>query len=79
MPGRSMNTNPFTSYPARYWQNIEGSRTTHARAGIIETPQGTREPSVVIFRDRFCLAVLTVEDAIRISNELIDQIERPVV
>lgn len=65
--------NPFISYAGRYWQNSEGSRATHARAGIIETPSGTREPSVVIFRDRFCLAVLTVEDATRLSNELIDQ------
>ncbi|MDE8668002.1 hypothetical protein PY310_05315 [Pseudarthrobacter sp. H3Y2-7] len=74
-----MNDNPFISYAGRYWQNLEGSAATHARAGIIENPNGFRDPSVVIFRDRFCLAVLTVEDATRLSNELIDQIERPVV
>jgi hypothetical protein len=74
-----MNTNPFVSYPGRYWQNVEGSRLTHARAGILERVEGQREPSVVIFRDKALLAVLTVEDATRLSNELIDQIERPVV
>lgn len=74
-----MNETPFISYPGRYHQNVWGSQTTYARAGIIETPNGKREPAVVLFRDRFCLAVLTVEDATRISNELIDQVERPVV
>lgn len=74
-----MNDNPFISYPEKYWQNVSGSQATHARAGILENPSGFRDPSVVIFRDRFCLAVLTVEDATRLSNELIDQIERPVV
>lgn len=74
-----MNQTPFISYQARYWMNLHGSQTTYARAGIFETPQGTREPSVVIFRDRYCLAILTTEDAIRLSNELIDQVERPVV
>ena len=74
-----MNQTPFISYPARYWQNIQGSQTTYARAGIIETPDGKREPSVVLFRDKACLAVLTVDDATRLSNELIDQTERPVV
>ncbi|MDQ0117455.1 hypothetical protein J2T22_000625 [Pseudarthrobacter defluvii] len=74
-----MNDNPFISYPSWYWKNIRGSETTYARAGIFETPQGTREPSVVIFRDRYCLAILTPEDATRLSNELIDHIERPVV
>jgi hypothetical protein len=74
-----MNLTPFISYPGRYWQNIRGSEITYARAGIIETPTGKQEPSVVIFRDRHCLAVLTVEDATRLSNELIDHTERPVV
>ncbi|MEV4987670.1 hypothetical protein [Pseudarthrobacter sp. LMD1-1-1.1] len=74
-----MNSNPFISYPHRYWQNIDGSAATHARAGIIETPQGAKEPSVVIFRDKACLTILTVEDATRLSNEIIDQLERPLV
>lgn len=70
---------PFRSYASRYWQNFEGSRTTYSRAGIFEQPDGTEEPAVIIFRDRFCMAALTVEDATRLSNELIDAIENPVV
>jgi hypothetical protein len=72
-----MNHNPFRSFPGRYWQNQEGSQLTYARAGIFEKPDGFVEPAVVIFRDRFCLAVLTVEDATRIADQLIDAIENP--
>ena len=70
------NGNPFRSYLNRYLQNSEGARLTHARPGIFETPRGI-EPAVVIFRDRHCLGVLTVEDATRLSNELIDAVEGP--
>jgi len=69
--------NPFRSYPGYHSKNMEGSRTTYARAGIFETPEGTEEPAVVIFRDKFCMGILTADDATRLSNELIDAIERP--
>ncbi len=69
--------NPFRSYAHRHRQNVEGSSQTHATAGIFETPTGDTEPAVVIFRDRYCLAVLTVDDATRLSNQLIDATERP--
>jgi hypothetical protein len=68
---------PFRAFPARHLQNVEGSRLTYARAGIFEMPNGGEEPAVVMFRDRFCLGVLTVEDAVRLSNQLIDAVERP--
>lgn len=71
--------NPFVASVTRYLENADGSQHTYARAGISRTPDGRQEPSVVLFRNRFCLAVLTPEDAIRISNELIDQAERPVI
>jgi hypothetical protein len=71
MPG------PFRSYASNYWQNLEGSRATYSRPGIFEKPDGIEEHAVIIFRDRFCLAVLSVEDATRLSNELIDAVERP--
>lgn len=50
---------------------------TYARAGIFENPSGTQEPGVVIFRDRHMLGILTIEDATRLSNELIDAVEGP--
>lgn len=73
MPG------PFRSFANRYWQNLEGSQTTYARAGIFELPTGVDEPAVIIFRDKFCMAILTTADATRLADELIDAIERPVV
>lgn len=73
-----MNDTPFISYAHRYIENQEASQRTYARAGMFETPAGTYEPAVILFRNRFCLAVLTPEDAVRISNELIDHTERPV-
>lgn len=74
-----MNRTPFIGYADRYQENLDGSQRTYARAGIIENPTGGREPAIVIFRAKQCLAVLTVEDATRLSNELIDQVERPVI
>lgn len=71
--------NPFRSYAKRHWQNVQGSQATHARAGIFETPDGKEEPAVVIFRDRYVLAILTAEDATRVADQLIDAIEHPVV
>lgn len=69
--------NPFISYPQRHWQNIRGSELTHARAAILETPDGSKEPGVVIFRDRAVLTILTPEDATRVADQIIDAIERP--
>ncbi|MET4588854.1 hypothetical protein [Arthrobacter sp. 754] len=74
-----MNLTPFISYPNRYLENVTGSSKTYARAGIIQDTRGNEAPSVVIFRAKQCLAILTAEDAIRLSNELIDQVERPVI
>jgi len=71
--------NAFRSYASNHQRNLEGSRVTYSRPGVFEKPDGTEEPAVVVFRDRFCLAVLTVEDATRLSNELIDAIERPAI
>ncbi|WP_455834797.1 hypothetical protein [Pseudarthrobacter siccitolerans] len=69
--------NPFISYRQRYWQNVRGSELTHARAAIFETPDGGKEQGVVIFRDRYMLTILTVEDATRVADQIIDAIERP--
>lgn len=69
--------NPFTSYPHRHRENIEESRLTHSRPGILQNPNGAEEPAIIVFRDRFCLAVLTPDDAVRLSNEIIDAIESP--
>lgn len=52
---------------------------TYARAGIFELPSGGEEPAVIVFRDRYCLAILTPEDATRLADELIDAVERPVI
>jgi hypothetical protein len=71
------NDNPFRSYAAKHQINVKGSQRTYAKPGIFETPDGKEEPAVVIFRDRFCLGVLTADDATRPSNELIDAVERP--
>ncbi|MFJ4026402.1 hypothetical protein ACIPWF_04195 [Paenarthrobacter sp. NPDC089989] len=71
--------NPFRAHADRYWQNIDGGYRTYSRAGIQQKPDGTHEPAVIIFRDRHVLSVLTTEDAIRLSNEIIDATERPVI
>lgn len=73
------NDSPFRSYANRHEMNVQGSQRTYAKAGIFETPDGKEEPAVVVFRDRHCLGVLTPDDATRLSNELIDAIERPAV
>ncbi|NUU30840.1 hypothetical protein [Arthrobacter sp. C9C5] len=71
--------NVFKSYPERHLQNVEGSRLSYARAGIFQRPDGKEEPAVVLFRDRFCLAVLTAEDAYRIADQIIDALENPAI
>lgn len=68
----------FTIYESRYWESREGSEKTYAKAGILDNPNGNTEPGVMIFRGRFLASVLTSEDAIRLSNELIDAAESPV-
>lgn len=73
----SHRDNPFRVRPERYWQNIEAAQHTFSRAGIFEKPDGSREPAVILFRGKNVLSVLTTEDAIRLSNELIDATERP--
>lgn len=70
---------PFRSYRNRYAQNLEGSMRTTARPGIFETPSGQEKPAIVIFRDMHVIAILTEDDATRLSNELIDAIENPAV
>ncbi|MFC8039616.1 hypothetical protein ACFUOZ_09700 [Paenarthrobacter sp. NPDC057355] len=67
--------NPFIARAGRYWENLDGALRTFARPGIQEKPDGTQTPAVIIFRDRYVLSVLTIEDAVRISNELIDATE----
>lgn len=70
---------PFCARPERYWLNIDGAHRTFSRPGVLEKSDGTLEPAVIIFRDRYVLSVLPIEDAIRLSNEIIDSTERPVV
>ncbi|QSZ49582.1 hypothetical protein [Arthrobacter sp. D5-1] len=70
--------NPFRARPERYSQNMEGALRTFSRPGIIQKPDGTVAPAVIVFRDRHVLSVLTIEDAIRLSNELIDATERQI-
>lgn len=67
---------PFTIYRDRYQENFEGSRLVNAKPAIFQGPRGD-EPGVVIFKDRYILAALTIEDATRVSNEIIDATERP--
>jgi hypothetical protein len=69
----------FRSLRHRYWENFDGSKATHARPGSFELPQGGESPAVVIFRDKFFLGILTTEDAVRLSNEIIEAVERPVI
>jgi hypothetical protein len=66
---------PFRSYASRHRMNVDGSARTTAQPGIFERPDGTEAPGVVIFRDRYLLGILTVEDALRLSNELVDVAE----
>lgn len=69
---------PFRARSEKYWLNIEGGLLTHARAGLMDKPDGTTEPAVIIFRDKFVLAILSIEDALRVSNQLVDSVERPI-
>lgn len=57
--------------------NLHGGRLTYSRPGLMEKPDGTTEPAVIIFRDKFVLSVLTPEDAIRLADQLIDSTESP--
>lgn len=59
--------------------NIDGAQHTYSRPGVLERADGTAEPAIIIFRDRHVLSVLPVEDAIRLSNEIIDATERPAI
>mgnify|MGYP003575335404 CR=1 FL=1 len=68
---------PFRARPERYWMNIDGAHRTYSRPGVQEKADGTEEPAILIFRDRHVLSVLPIEDAIRLSNEIIDATERP--
>ena len=54
-----------------------GLAADDARAGIFEHPNGNQEPAVVVFRGRHCSASSPSNDATRLSNELIDAVERP--
>ncbi|MCA4132966.1 hypothetical protein [Arthrobacter sp. M4] len=72
-----MNFNrPFTTSPDRYWENVEGSFRTYAKAAVIQHSDGTPLPGVAVFRDKALLGILTTEDALRLSNELVDATER---
>ncbi|WP_091465357.1 hypothetical protein [Paenarthrobacter nitroguajacolicus] len=70
---------PFRARPERYWMNIDGAQHTYSRPGVLEKADGTEEPAIIIFRDRYVLSVLPIEDAIRLSNEIIDATERPAI
>ncbi|MGY4544510.1 hypothetical protein ACVWY0_004455 [Arthrobacter sp. UYNi723] len=58
-----------------YWQNVSSSSLTHAKAAFMDGPNGI-EPAVAIFRDKFLCALLTLDDAIRISNFIVDSVEQ---
>lgn len=73
-----MENTPFRARPEFYRQNIDGSRRTYSRAGIIERPDGTHQPGVIVFRDRYVLSVLPIDEAVRLANELIDATENQV-
>ena len=67
---------PFRSYPSRHRTNTERSARTNAQPAIFEEPDGTTTPGVVILRGRYFLGILTIEDALRLSNELVDIAEK---
>ncbi|ERI35226.1 hypothetical protein M707_22835 [Arthrobacter sp. AK-YN10] len=68
--------NPFRARPEWYVHNKKQAASTSARFGLMDKPDDTAEPAVVLFQRRQPFLVLSIEDAYRLSNELIDACEQ---
>ena len=66
----------FISRPDMYYENIDNSLGTHARPVYMSgAPDGGLVPAVAIFQQRYLRGIVTLKDATRLSNELVDAVE----
>ncbi|MBT2567718.1 hypothetical protein J7I84_14660 [Arthrobacter sp. ISL-85] len=60
--------------PARFYQeNLRKSASTYANPAYIDSPGG-KQPAVALFRDHNLMGILTIDDARRLSNFILDSI-----
>lgn len=66
----------FLSSPEYYASNVKQARITNAAPAALITPDGERQPAVVLYKRGKIHGVLPAAEALRLAHEIADAIEQ---
>ncbi|MEV4987669.1 hypothetical protein [Pseudarthrobacter sp. LMD1-1-1.1] len=62
----------FASLPERYETNVRRAASFRAKPAVLLTPDGGKEPAVMIRQASIIQGVLPVPEALRLANQIAD-------